>query len=215
MAFEIVQIQPRIFYAKFDDCEHMLLSTFRIDGARQEYKNEYENYRQYIKKYMSRIRVSGYCIYSKDFRLFMRKFKKDKAITEETSFILKMLNALGESKLNLRSKFTVIVCHNTEASIAFNHEMAHSLFNVNYNYKRRVLRLFRHVKPEAKQKMMDVLASYEYKFKGLDDPSFVDECNARIATENLLKKGFSEGIKLPHKQIDQFKKLYQDSLKNQ
>jgi hypothetical protein len=215
MAFEIVQIQPRIFYAKFDDCENMLLSTFRIDGSRQEHKNEYENYRQYIRKYMDRMRVSGYCIYSRDFRWFMKKFKKKKAINEEINFTLKVLNSVGEAGLSPRSKFNVIVCHNNENSIAFNHEMAHSMFNVNYKYKMKVLRLFKHIKPEVRQKMLEVLATYEYQFKGTDDQNFIDECNARIATENLIKKGFSEDIRLPQKQIDQFKKLYQDNLKSQ
>ena len=66
-----------------------------------------------------------------------------------------------------------------------------------------------------KQKMFDCLLKFEYKFNGLDDPLFIDEAFCRIATENVLKKGFSDEINLPKKEIDRFKKLYQDNLKKQ
>jgi len=215
MAFEIVQIQPRIFYAKFEEPQHMLLSTYRIDGARLEQNLEYENYRQYIKSYMSKFSVNGYCIYGKDIRLFLKKFKKKKAISEELTFAMSILNITGEAGLTSRSKFTVIVCYNTEGSIAFNHEMAHSLFYVDYKFRMKVLRLFKHIKTDMKQKMFDDLAKRDYRFRGIDDTAFIDEAFCRLATENLLKKGFSEDIKLPQRQIAKFKKLYQDNLKKQ
>src|ERR1700722_9926302 len=123
MFFELSQIQPRIFYAKFDDCEHMFLSTHRIEGARLEQKNEYENYRQYIKAYLKKMTVNGYCVYSKDFRWFLRKFKKKKTIPEELNFAAKILALIKESGLNAGSKFAIIVCYNTTESIAYNHEM--------------------------------------------------------------------------------------------
>lgn len=212
---EIVQIQPRIFYAKFDDCEQMLLSTFRIEGVKLEHKNEYENYRQYIKNYMNKMTVNGYCIYSKHFRLFMRKFKDKQIISEEMAFAQKLLMSVGQSNVNSSSKFTVIICYNNENSIAFNHEMAHSMFYVDYKYRMKVSRLFKHIKPHMRQKMYEYLTKNEYKFKAIDDPEFIDEVNARISTENLLKKCFSHDVRLTNKEIDKFKKLYQDNLKKQ
>lgn len=215
MAFEIVQIQPRIFYAKFDDCENMLLSTFRIDGARHEHKNEYENYPQYIKNYMNNITVSGYCIFSKSFRLFMRKFKDKTMTPEELEFTQKLLLTVGQSGINTGSKFAVIVCLTTENSITFHHEMAHSLFYVDYKYRMKVVRLFKHVKPDIKEKMLADLLKNDYKFKSVDEAEFIDEVNSRLATENLLKKGFSKAVKLPLREIEKFKKLYQDNSKKQ
>ena len=215
MAFELVQIQPRIFYAKFEELQHMLLSTYRIDAVRIEQKLEYENYRQYIKNYMHKFNYNGCCIYSKDIRLFLKKFKRKKAISEELTFAMSILNITGQAGLTSRSKFTVIVCYNAEGSIAFNHEMAHSLFYVDYQFRMKVLRLFKHVKADIKQKMFDDLAKSDYKFRDIDDPAFIDEAFCRLATENLLKKGFSEDIKLPQRQIAKFKKLYQDNLKRQ
>lgn len=213
MAFDIVQIQPRIFYAKFDDCENMLLSTFRIDGARHEHKNEYENYPQYIKNYMKKFRVSGYCIFSKSFRLFMRKFKDKTMTPQELEFCQKLLLKLSQSGINSGSKFTVIACYTSANSITFHHEMSHALFYVNYKYRMKVIRLFKKIKLDIKEKMLADLVKDDYKFKTIDDIEFIDEAHSRLATENLLKKGFSAEVKMPKREVDKFKKLYKENSK--
>jgi len=213
--FNINQIHPRIFYAKFNDVETMLLSTFRVNDAKLEHKNEYENYPQYIKKYMEKFTISGYCIYGKDFRLFMRKFKHKAMTTEELEFTHKLLLSMGQSGINMSSKFTVIVCFNNENSIVFNHEMAHCMFYVDYKYRMKVIRLFKKIKPDVREKMFNDLTANEYRFKSAEDSDFVDEVNSRLSTEKLLKKGFSKHIRMTKKEVNKFKKLYQDNLKKQ
>lgn len=212
MPLDITQIQPRIFYARFDDAYKMCMATFRIEGAKVEVKNEYENYRKYIRVYTKDNIISGYCITSKRFRLFIRNFSKKDLAPEEKVFSRKLLEAVAKANLHPSSKFSVIVCVNKENSITYNHEMAHSMFYADYKYRIKVVRLFKRIKMDVKERMMQSLSENNYKFKGYDDLEFIDEVNARVATENQIKKGFDDRVKLLKKDIEKFKTLYHDNL---
>lgn len=214
MPLEISQIQPRIFFAKFDDQYKMCTAILRIEGAKTEIKKDHDNHRKYIKKYVQDTKVSGFFISSKFIRSFQKLFKPAKMAEEEKAFIKALLKAVKEAGLGPRNKFGVIACYNGQHSITFKHEMAHSMFYADYLYRMKVLRLFKKIKPEIKQKMMEYLNHNDFRFKSFETIDFIDEINALISTENVMQKAFDDTVHIGKREMDKFKKLYEDNAKS-
>lgn len=203
MAIEISQIQPRIFFVKFPDQKRMCLAATRID-AKIELKS--------LKSYLENNVVSGYCFNNKDLSKFKRSFATKNLSEAEKVFLKTVYKSVKDAGLRPRSKFAFILCFQSKTSLTYKHEIAHSMFYVDYSYKQKVLRLFKKIKPEIKQKMLDFLAKNDYKFKGIDDLNFADEVNARLSSENVISKAFCEDALPGMKDINKFKKLYEENV---
>jgi len=213
MPLEISQIQPKIFFAKFDDQYKMCVATLRIEAAKTEINKSHDNHKKYIKEYVKNTKVSGCFISSKNLRSFLKLFKGGKMADQEKDFVKAVLKTAKESGLSSRNKFSIIVCFNGPNSITFKHEMSHSMFYADYKYRMKVLRLFKKIKPDIKQKMMEYLNKNDYRFKSFESIDFVDEINARISTENVLQRAFDDTIHIPKRELDKFKKLYEGNTK--
>jgi hypothetical protein len=203
MQIEISQIQPRIFFAKFADQKRMCLAATRID-AKIELKN--------LKSYLANNVVSGYCFNNKELSKFKAVFTPKSLSEAEKAFLKTVYKAVKDANLKPHSKFAIIVCFHSKHSLTYKHEIAHSMFYVNYSYRQKVLRLFNKIKPEIKEKMMEFLVKNNYRFKGIDDINFADEVNARLSSENVISKAFSEDAQPSSKYINKFKKLYEENV---
>jgi hypothetical protein len=181
----------------------MCLAATRID-AKIELKS--------LKSYLASNVVSGYCFNNKDISRFKSAFSPKSLSEAEKVFLKTVYKSVKEANLKPRSKFAFIVCFQSKHSLTYKHEIAHSLFYVDYSYRQKVLRLFKKIKPDIKQKMLDHLTKNDYKFKGIDDINFADEVNARLSSENVISKAFSEDALPSSKDINKFRKLYEENV---
>ncbi len=214
---EVIEIKPRIYFARFKDQFSMCMTLLRISEHQEDpFRGKIFTIEEYMKWYADSLGggrftydkdISAMCIFGHQIRSFIKKFNNKIMSQDEKDFIEILTNIIPKDILKSNKKFCMICTFHGENSIDFKHEMAHALFYLEKEYRDKVKKIIGKIKKPIKAKLIECLRDFNYNISDLE---FIDEINARISSENTVKAGFGNCVRLNSIYTKEAKKIFKE-----
>lgn len=205
MNFKIIEIKPRIFQFKFKDYYQMSMHFLRYsefnEGASNKFRNKQFTLIDFMEWYVAKTEKESF-LYPEDWWGFnfagdVIKKVHDLKILDFNKYDQAMLDAYNYCAAKY-DDFYVIAARD---DITLKHEIAHGMFYLNPDYRKKMINLVKSLNSDFREKMYKDLKNVGYASK-----VWIDECQAYLATglyggANLILKGEDKPFKKVFKQF--------------
>lgn len=213
---ELVEIKPKIYFAKFENQYQMCMAVMRIEDQEEyRFKDRVFTHDELMDWYAEKYGngqftyfddYAGFCVHSGMLRRFMRIFKPHDMIAREMDFIASIKDVVPPSVFNHNKYFSIICTYNGENSIVYNHELAHAIAYTSRSYYRKIKEILKSMPTETKNKLFGRLIEMGYTEKD----QHMDEINARLVSEYDVCKSLDIKVKINKPIINKLIKLFKE-----
>ncbi len=212
----IVEVKPRIYFIRFNDQQSMCSTMLRIHEhsaidhpfgtsifTHKDYMDWYKNNPTNNKSSYD-VDIQAICLYSKQFRSFIRRFGRNTMTSGELRFVESLKKILKKKLLRSSNKFAVVCTWHGEKSIDFNHEIAHAFYYIDKDYKKQVKSLFYEINKTARKEILGYLKIL-HPFGDRD--YLINEANSRLSSENTMESAFGKNVIIKEDILIRFKEI--------
>ena len=208
---QVYRLHEKIYHAKFEDQYGMCMTILRIHEHEENpvFKNKIFTFEQYMDWYVKNMgeghfnfdkKILGFSIPGTCFRRFIKHFPTDKQTDKEKAFIEMMIGIAGKEIFENKDIFSVVATFNRAKSPDFKHEIAHSFYYIDEEYRTQVKKLIRKIDKDVKQKLSEYIIGLGYLKSEVPD-----ELNARLSVEKTIADGgktlATRKVMLPFKEL--------------